>query len=174
MKQKSRLEYRPIVDTAAILLSLLIIAAVVLISFFSRPRNDKGIYYCQIKYQNTYLWDKDDPKTEETKLIPFPETGEKVLVYKKSDGPIYLGEGHDFEFYDQGYPDNGRKEPQIEVTLYFDKSIQITYQKSPRNVCENMGRIYNPYTPLVCLPNSFQASIVSSSLSHDKLPDFDN
>ncbi len=174
MKQKSRLEYRPFVDTAMILLSVLIIVAVVLISFFSRPGNDKGTYYCQIKYQNTYLWDKDDEKTKETKLIPFPETGEKVLVYRRSDGPIYLGEGKYFEFYDSGYPDNGRTEPQIEVTLFSDKSIEITYQKSPRNVCENMGRIYNPYTPLVCLPNSFQASIVSSGITHDELPDFDN
>ena len=172
-KEDKRLKYRPVIDTIAIVSSVLIIVAIVLISYFSRPKNN-GTYYAKIRYQNTYLWDKDDDSTKETKLIPFPKDGKKVLIYKNSDGPIFLGEGNYFNFYDSNYPDGDRTEPQIEVTLYSDCSIEITYQKSPKNVCENMGRIYYTYTPLVCLPNSFQVSIVNSSIQTDTLPDFDN
>lgn len=172
-KDDPRLRYHPLKDTLAIVFCVALILVIVLTVFFSKKSVD-GTYFANIRYQNTDLWDKDDESTKEERLVPFPKEGKKVLVYKKSDGPYFLGEGKTFDFYDVGYPDKDRKEPQIEVTLYSDISIEITYQKSPRNVCENMGRVHNVYTPLVCLPNSFQVSIVSKNKEQDHLPDFDN
>lgn len=170
---KLSLIYSPVKDTIAILVGVLVIVAVFLSGYLPNRRKEGETYYCQIKYQNIYLWDKNDPSSKETRLIPFPKSGKKVLVYLQSDGPIFLGEGKEFQFYSDSGKD-GREEPQIEVTLYSDVSIEITYQKSPRNVCENMGKVNRPNMPLVCLPNYFQASIVNKDGSHEKLPEFDN
>lgn len=172
-KEEKNLKYKPLKDTLAIFISLSIIIVIFLVCFFISSQNKNGTYYAKIKYQNTELWDKDDESTKENKLIPFPKNGTKVLIYKRSDGPIFLGENNYFEFYESNDKDK-RDEPQIEVTLYSDISIEITYQKSPKNICENIGRTYNTYTPLVCLPNSFQVSIVKSDIKSDTLPDFDN
>lgn len=170
---EKKLKYNPLKDTITIILSLVIIVIIFLICFFATSKNKTGTYYAKIKYQNTELWDKDDLSTKENKLIPFPKDGTKILIYKRSDGPNFLGDDNYFEFYESN-DSNKREEPQIEVTLYSDISIEITYQKSPKNVCENIGRTYNTYTPLICLPNSFQVSIVKSDIKSDSLPDFDN
>ena len=81
-----------------------------------------------------------------------PLEGKREIVYRREDGEIFLGEGRYFQFYGE----------EVAITLYSDRSIEITREESPRHVCSYLGRVYDPYVPLVCLPNSFQATIVSS------------
>ncbi|MFA6829807.1 MAG: hypothetical protein WCR67_03805 [Bacilli bacterium] len=161
IRSDNRLHYHPLKDTLVILFSCLTVASIVLISLFTRPVSQNS--YVEIKYGNVLLWDKDD-ESKETR-ISFPETGNKVLTYLRSDGPLFLGEGKFFDFYS-----TNEEEPTVQVTIYADKSIQITKQESPRNVCAKMDRVYFEYTPLVCLPNSFQAVIKSDS----GFPQWDN
>ncbi|MFA6624837.1 MAG: hypothetical protein WCS80_03640 [Bacilli bacterium] len=151
----TRLTYKPVKDTIVIVLSGLLVVIITLLCVFTRPRTDNS--HVEIKYDNVLLWDKND-STKNT-AIEFPDTGSKVLAFLKTDGPLYLGEGKNFEFYGD----------EMDVTIYSDHSIQITKEESPRNVCTNMGRVYNSYTPLICLPNRFQTMIVNSSF-----PEYDN
>lgn len=161
VKKDARLSYKPIKDTLLILGAVALMVIILLCSLLTQPNGDNA--YVEIRYGTTLLWDIDD-STKNTK-IAFPSDGSKVLTYKESDGPTFLGEGNYFEFYD-----DGENEPMVSVTLYSDKSVEITYQRSPKNICENMGRIYSSYTPLVCLPNNFQVMIVKDASS---LPEWD-
>jgi hypothetical protein len=161
-KKDPRFQYHPFKDSLILALLVAIIVSIVLASFFLTPRSNNA--YVEIRYGTTLLWDKDD--TTKNTAIAFPTTGSKVLSYKDSDGPIFLGEGNYFEFYTDG----STEEPEVDVTLYSDHSIQITKQKSPRNVCAKIGRIYSEYTPLVCLPNSLEAVIKAGT----GYPEWDN
>ncbi len=149
LEKKTRLDYHPVKDSILIVLSFLLAVCIFLGVFYSMPTSDN--VHVEIKYGSTLLWDPED-ETKNTE-IQFPDDGEYTITYTKEDGEIFLGEGNYFEFYGD----------EVSVTLYSDRSIQITKEESPRNVCSNLGRIYNSYTPLVCLPNNIQATIVASS-----------
>ena len=142
------LHYKPIKDSILIFLSFLLVAIIVVVTFLVRPSLD--YVHVEIKYDRTLLWDPEDPS--KNTAIAFPESGEYVITYTRSDGPLFLGEGQEFQFYGE----------EIQITLYSDKSIQITKEESPFNVCSKLGRVYDPYLPLACLPNHFQATIVAS------------
>ena len=156
LKEENRLKYKPLKDSLLIGLSVFIVVAIILIAIFAKPKTDN--VHVEIRYNSTLLWDKNDP-TKDT-AISFPVTGEKVLQFYKDDGPIYLGEGNKFDFYGD----------LVEITLFSNKSIKITKEDSPRHICSNLGRIYTTYTPLVCLPNKIQATIVADS----GFPRYDN
>jgi hypothetical protein len=150
-----RLTYQPFKDTLLLVLSAFLVGVIVFVTYTLIPKSDNT--HAEIRYQTTLLWDKED-STKNTALS-FPKTGNRTLVFLRTDGPLYLGEGKDFDFYGD----------EVDVTLYADKSIRITKEDSPRHVCSNLGRIYGTYTPLVCLPNSLQAMIVA-----DGFPTWDN
>ncbi len=155
LEKKTRLDYHPVKDSIIIALSFLIVVCIFIGTYYAMPRSNN--VYVEIKYGSTLLWDPEDATCNTQ--IQFPDEGEYTITYTKEDGEIFLGEGNYFEFYGD----------EVAVTLYSDKSIQITKEESPRNVCSNLGRIYTSYTPLVCLPNSIQATIVASSF-----PDYDS
>ncbi len=142
------LRYRPVKDSILIFLSFLMVVIIVLVTFLVRPSLDN--VHVEIRYGTTLLWDPED-ETRNT-AIPFPESGEYTITYTREDGEIFLGEGQQFDFYGE----------EVAITLYSDRSIQITKEQSPYNVCSRLGRIYDPYMPLACLPNNFQATIVAS------------
>ena len=158
---KKSLIPHPIKDGTLFLVSLVIIAAVFLVSFYSKPKGDNDSLFVQIKYQNTLLYDKNDPQKDTN--ISFPSSGEKKVAFVKEDGPLYLGEGNYFAFYGKG----------ITFTLYSDYSIQVLHDEvfCKDHDCSKQGRIYSTYTPIVCLPNRRQARIVSAK---GGFPEFDN
>ena len=141
------LSYRPVQDTVLVVLSFLLVGIIVLVTLVLRPDLDN--VHVEIRYGRILLWDPDDP--DKRTDIPFPDEGEYVITYTREDGEMFLGPGEEFQFYGEV----------MQVTLYADKSIQITKQESPRNVCANLGRIYSAYLPLVCMPNNFTATIVA-------------
>ena len=149
-KNNSSLTFKPAKDLIIIFSCVLLIIVIVLITFFSMPNNDYS--FVQIKYQNVLLYDKND--NEKKTDISFPTTGYKEVTFTKADSHLYLKDGEEFIF----------DEP-ITFTLYADKSIQLKYEhiKCPDHTCSKLGRVYNPYTPIVCLPNNIQAMIITSS-----------
>jgi hypothetical protein len=151
----ARLTFKPLKDIFLMGISALLIVVIVVTTFFLTPRSDDS--HVEIRYDTTLLWDKND--TSKTTAIAFPTSGSHTVAFLKTDGPLYLGEGKDFDFYGD----------EVDVTLYADRSVRITKESSPRNVCSNLGRVYGTYTPLVCLPNRIQAMIVS-----DSFPIWDN
>ena len=155
LEKKTRLDYHPVKDSVMIVLSFLIVVCIFIGTYYSMPSSDN--VYVEIKYGSVLLWDPED--ASKNTRIAFPDDEEYTITYTKEDGEIFLGEGNYFEFYGD----------EVAITLYPDKSIQITKEESPRNVCSNLGRIYTTYTPLVCLPNSIQATIVASSF-----PEYDS
>lgn len=146
---QDNLSYKPVKDSILIFLSFLMVVIIVLVTFLVRPSLDN--VHVEIRYDTTLLWDPTDP-TKNTE-IAFPDEGEYTITYRRADGEMFLGEGNFFEFYGD----------EIAITLYSDHSIQITKEESPYHVCSRLGRIYDPYLPLACLPNHFQATIVASS-----------
>ncbi len=142
------LRYRPVKDSILIFLSFLMVFVIVFVTYLLRPSLEN--VHVEIRYGATLLWDPKDPSKETA--IAFPEEGKREIVYRREDGEIFLGEGRYFQFYGE----------EVAITLYSDRSIEITREESPRHVCSYLGRVYDPYVPLVCLPNSFQATIVSS------------
>ncbi len=146
------LKIHPLKDGILLIVSALIIVLVFLISFYSRPKTDPKTLFVQIKYQDTLLYDKNDP--EKKTDISFPSKGEKKVSFTKEDGSLYLGEGQEFVFQGKG----------ITFTLYDDYSIQVLHDdvECKDHDCSRQGRIYQTYFPIVCLPNTIQARIVSS------------
>lgn len=145
---RDNLTYRPVKDTILLFLSFLLVFLIVFVTVLLRPNTDN--VHVEIRYGTTLLWDPEDPTRNP--YIDFPTEGERKIVYHREDGPMFLGEGQEFQFYGD----------EVEITLYSDRSIQITKEDSPYHVCLRMGRIYDPYLPLACLPNNLQATIVSN------------
>ena len=144
------LVFHPLKDILSVLFSLSFVVVIILVTYFSLPQSSES--YVQIKYANTFLYDLNDPNKRTN--IPFPEMGTHVISYTREDGEIFLGEGNYFQFYGE----------MMEVTIYADKSIEITKEDSPRHICSSLGRSYSSYAPLICLPNYFQVSIVMGGL----------
>jgi len=156
----SRLKFKPLKDIILFVIAGGIIGVILLAVFLSKPKDSTG-KHVEIYYQNTQLWDKED--ATKSLSISFPSSGEKRITYSREDGPIFLGEGHTFEF--QG--------SSVTFTLYSDQSIELKQEDvtCPNHDCSKTGRVYNTLTPIVCLPNSLRAMIVSDS---NALPEWDN
>lgn len=148
--QDKRLTFKPLKDIIVVLFSFIVVVVIILLTYFSLPQSTAT--YVQIRYADILLYDLNDP--EKRTNISFPEEGKKVISYKREDGEIFLGPGNRFQFYGE----------EMEVTIYSDKSVEITKEDSPRHICSSLGRSYSPYAPLVCLPNYFQVSIVMGGL----------
>lgn len=146
------LKIHPLKDGILLVVSILVIVLVFLVSYYSRPKTDPKTLFVQIKYQDTLLYDKNDPAKKTN--ISFPSEGEKKVSFAKEDGSLYLGEEKEFVFQGKG----------ITFTLYDDYSIQVLHDdvECKDYDCSRQGRIYQPYLPIVCLPNTIQARIISS------------
>lgn len=158
-EKKSRLRYRPFSDTLSIVLSAVLVTAIGLATFFLRPKATGG-EHVEIKYGNLLLWDLEHPDTPDKTKIQFPESGERVIRFEKSDAPQFDPSLTEFDFYGD----------EVEVTLSSRHTVRITKEDSPRHICSNLGEEKDPYSPLVCLPNHIQVMIVPDSGS---LPEFD-
>lgn len=146
------LKIHPLKDGILLVVSILVIVLIFLVSYYSRPKTDPKTLFVQIKYQDTLLYDKNDPAKKTN--ISFPSEGEKKVSFAKEDGSLYLGEEKEFVFQGKG----------ITFTLYDDYSIQVLHDdvECKDYDCSRQGRIYQPYLPIVCLPNTIQARIISS------------
>lgn len=146
------LKIHPLKDGILFVVSILVIVLIFLVSYYSRPKTDPKTLFVQIKYQDTLLYDKNDP--EKKTNISFPREGEKKVSFTKEDGSFYLGEEKEFVFQGKG----------ITFTLYDDYSIQVLHDdvECKDYDCSRQGRIYQPYLPIVCLPNTIQARIIST------------
>ena len=146
------LKIHPLKDGILFVVSILVIVLIFLVSYYSRPKTDPKTLFVQIKYQDTLLYDKNDPAKKTN--ISFPSEGEKKVSFTKEDGSLYLGEEKEFVFQGKG----------ITFTLYDDYSIQLLYDdvECKDYDCSRQGRIYQPYLPIVCLPNTIQARIIST------------
>lgn len=146
------LKIHPLKDGILFVVSILVIVLIFLVSYYSRPKTDPKTLFVQIKYQDTLLYDKNDP--EKKTNISFPSEGEKKVFFTKEDGSLYLGEEKEFVFQGKG----------ITFTLYDDYSIQVLHDdvECKDYDCSRQGRIYQPYLPIVCLPNTIQARIIST------------
>ena len=146
------LKIHPLKDGILFVVSILVIVLIFLVSYYSRPKTDPKTLFVQIKYQDTLLYDKNDPAKKTN--ISFPNEGEKQLSLTKEDGSLYLGEEKEFVFQGKG----------ITFTLYDDYSIQVLHDdvECKDYDCSRQGRIYQPYLPIVCLPNTIQARIIST------------
>ncbi len=147
--------FQPKKDIPLLSFLLIVVISIITSTFLLLPKGNKK--YVNIQYNNQLLWEKEDQnkKTE----ISFPDKGEKRITFRNEDGILYgIEEG--FSFVDG----------EITLTLYADYSIQIKKEDVFCNdhTCSKLGRIYTSYTPLVCLPNHFQAMIVT-----DQYPEFD-
>lgn len=147
------LKIHPLKDGILFVVSILVIVLIFLVSYYSRPKTDPKTLFVQIKYQDTLLYDKNDPKKKTN--ISFPSEGEKKVSFTKEDGSLYLGEEKEFVFQGKG----------ITFTLYDDYSIQVLHDdvECKDYDCSRQGRIYQPYLPIVCLPNTIQARIISTN-----------
>lgn len=147
----NRLHFRPLKDIPLFILAVIVILVIGLTTILSKPKSNN--LHVEIRYQNTLLWDKSDPSKSTS--ISFPIEGEKRITFKKEDSNIYFSDGSTFIF---DHP--------VTFTLYSDHSIQLLEEDidCPDHICSRMGRIYQTYVPLVCLPNQIQAMIVDSSL----------
>ncbi len=154
------LKIHPLKDGILLVVSILVIVLIFLVSYYSRPKTDPKTLFVQIKYQDTLLYDKNDPAKKTN--ISFPSEGEKKVSFAKEDGSLYLGEEKEFVFQGKG----------ITFTLYDDYSIQVLHDdvECKDYDCSRQGRIYQPYLPIVCLPNTIQARIISSD---DGFPEID-
>ena len=143
------LKIHPLKDGILFVVSILVIVLIFLVSYYSRPKTDPKTLFVQIKYQDTLLYDKNDPAKKTN--ISFPSEGEKKVSFTKEDGSLYLGEEKEFVFQGKG----------ITFTLYDDYSIQVLHDdvECKDYDCSRQGRIYQPYLPIVCLPNTIQAII---------------
>lgn len=143
-------------DIPLIILSILLVISIFLTSYFLKP-NSSDNTYVEIKYQSQLLFDKND--SNKSTRISFPKEGEKKLTFTKEESNIYLS-NDTFAF--QG--------DSITITLYSDKSVQILYDEvyCKDHTCSKMGRIYQTYVPLVCLPNHIEVMIKNESF-----PEFD-
>ena len=146
------LKIHPLKDGILFVVSILVIVLIFLVSYYSRPKTDPKTLFVQIKYQDTLLYDKNDPAKKTN--ISFPSEGEKKVSFTKEDGSLYLGEEKKFVFQGKG----------ITFTLYDDYSIQVLHDdvECKDYDCSRQGRIYQPYLPIVCLPNTIQARIIST------------
>ena len=146
------LKIHPLKDGILFVVSILVIVLIFLVSYYSRPKTDPKTLFVQIKYQDTLLYDKNDPANKTN--ISFPSEGEKKVSFTKEDGSLYLGEEKEFVFQGKG----------ITFTLYDDYSIQVLHDdvECKDYDCSRQGRIYQPYLPIVCLPNTIQARIIST------------
>ena len=146
------LKIHPLKDGILFVVSILVIVLIFLVSYYSRPKTDPKTLFVQIKYQDTLLYDKNDPAKKTN--ISFPSEGEKKVSFTKEDGSLYLGEEKEFVFQGKG----------ITFTLYDDYSIQVLHDdvECKDYDCSRQGRIYQPYLPIVCLPNTIQARIIST------------
>ena len=146
------LKIHPLKDGILFVVSILVIVLIFLVSYYSRPKTDPKTLFVQIKYQDTLLYDKNDPAKKTN--ISFPREGEKKASLTKEDGSLYLGEEKEFVFQGKG----------ITFTLYDDYSIQVLHDdvECKDYDCSRQGRIYQPYLPIVCLPNTIQARIIST------------
>ena len=146
------LKIHPLKDGILFVVSILVIVLIFLVSYYSRPKTDPKTLFVQIKYQDTLLYDKNDPAKKTN--ISFPSEGEKKVSFAKEDGSLYLGEEKEFVFQGKG----------ITFTLYDDYSIQVLHDdvECKDYDCSRQGRIYQPYLPIVCLPNTIQARIIST------------
>ena len=146
------LKIHPLKDGILFVVSILVIVLIFLVSYYSRPKTDPKTLFVQIKYQDTLLYDKNDPAKKTN--ISFPSEGEKKVSFTKEDGSLYLGEEKEFVFQGKG----------ITFTLYDDYSIQVLHDdvECKDYDCSRQGRIYQPYLPIVCLPNTIQATIIST------------
>ena len=147
------LKIHPLKDGILFVVSILVIVLIFLVSYYSRPKTDPKTLFVQIKYQDTLLYDKNDPAKKTN--ISFPSEGEKKVSFTKEDGSLYLGEEKEFVFQGKG----------ITFTLYDDYSIQVLHDdvECKDYDCSRQGRIYPPYLPIVCLPKTIQARIISTN-----------
>lgn len=149
-KTKTNLSFHPLKDIILYSIGVFLIAFLFLLAFFLKPKSSNS--HVEIRYENTLLYEVND-KSKNTQ-ISFPSEGEKKITYKKEDGVLFG--------FKEGFLFEGES---ITLTIYSDKSIQIKKEDVTccDHVCSGMGRIYQTYTPIVCLPNHFQAMIVASS-----------
>lgn len=147
--------FQPIKDVTLLSFLLILVISIITATFLLLPKGNKK--YVNIQYNNQLLWEKEDE--DKKTAISFPEKGEKRITFRNEDGALYgIKEG--FSFVDG----------ELTLTLYADSSIQIKKEDvfCKDHTCSKLGRIYTSYTPLVCLPNHFQAMIVT-----DQYPEFD-
>ncbi len=153
-KNDTRLpRFTPWKDIPLLSLLLILVISIIVTTFLLLPKGTER--YVNIKYDSHLLYDKETHKT----AFSFPESGSKEITFYNEDGKSY-GLESDFSFVDGS----------ITLTLYSDKSIQIKKEDVSCNdhTCSKLGRIYTSYTPLVCLPNHFQAMIIENGF-----PEFD-
>ncbi len=145
--------FKPWKDIPLLSVLLLLVITIIVTTFLLLPKGTDR--YVNIKYDSHLLIDKETKKSAFT----FPESGEKEITLKNEEGKLY-GLDTDFSFLDGS----------ITLTLYSDKSIQIKKENvsCSDHTCSKLGRIYTSYTPLVCLPNHFQAMIIENGY-----PEFD-
>lgn len=148
-KYPSHLKYQPLKDTLLIVSAVLIIVLVSLISFLAKPKSDNTCV--EIKYQDHLLFDIDD--RSKSTSVSFPSNGEKRLTFHKEDAPLYIPGLSSFGFLSDS----------LTITLYSDRSIEIKKEDitCPNHDCSKTGRVYQTYTPIVCLPNQIQVTIVN-------------
>ena len=71
------LKIHPLKDGILFVVSILVIVLIFLVSYYSRPKTDPKTLFVQIKYQDTLLYDKNDPAKKTN--ISFPSEGEKKV-----------------------------------------------------------------------------------------------
>lgn len=145
--------FRPWKDIPLLSVLLLLVISIIVTTFLLVPKGTER--YVNIKYDSHLLIDKETKKS----AFSFPESGEKEITLTNEEGTLY-GLATDFSFIDGS----------ITLTLYSDQSIQIKKDdvSCSDHTCSKLGRIYTSYTPLVCLPNHFQAMIIENGF-----PEFD-
>lgn len=147
--------FQPVKDISLLCFLLALIFSILFTTFYFLPKGNQS--HVEIQYENTKLWLKAD-ETHSTSLS-FPKSGEEKITFTNEDGKEYgFEDGFSFQ---QG---------KISITLYSDKSIQIKQEDvfCQDHTCSKLGRIYTPFTPIVCLPNHIQVCIISESF-----PEFD-
>lgn len=144
---KNPLAFHPLKDIICYVSGIICILAIFLATFLAKPKGNS--FHVEIRYQNTLLYEVND-KSQNTN-IEFPSEGEKRITFSKEDGKRF-GFKDGFDFLGNS----------ITLTLYSDKSIQIKKDDVTciDHTCSGLGRVYNSYTPIVCLKNHFQAMIV--------------
>lgn len=154
-KENNPYKIKPLKDILLFLLCLVIILCPT-ISIILLRKSD-GNKYVTISYKGIDLIDIDS--TTKTTKYDFPSNGERIVTIYKNQSSLYLEDttfGFDGDYFS--------------ITLYSDRSIQIKKEDitCKDHVCSSYGKIKDPYTPIVCLPNQIQVMIHA-----DSLPEYD-
>lgn len=143
---QENLKFKPIKDGIiyTFLIAVILSLFFMILSFKSSSSNNLKV---EIRYQNKII------KDIETNLdfYSFPNEKERKVTLKKEDSSKYIDTDFIFD--------------ELTITLYSDKSIQILKDDIScfDHLCSKLGRIYEVYTPLVCLPNQIEVMIINNA-----------